>query len=124
MYNTCPVFPLGEGKIQQGFEPLSKRICRKKTVIIEGYQGVFFETIRQELAKYFSETGLNVSWQDIRTSMVSSAKADALIEPFLGGGDPLFGNRCTLKLADFFDYCKKQLDTPKILKPQDVFPLK
>jgi len=29
-----------------------------------------------------------------------------------------------LKLADFFDYCKKQLDTPKILKPQDVFPLK
>lgn len=27
-----------------------------------------------------------------------------------------------LRLSDFFDYCKKQLDNPKILKPQDVSP--
>jgi len=103
MYNIYPVFPLGDGKIHPGFESLAKRICLEKTVILDGYLGVFYNAIRQQMDEYFKDSGVNVSWQDVRPAMLPSAEIDKRIEPFLGGGDPLFGTRCTLRLAELFD---------------------
>ena len=103
MYNTNPVFPIGDGKIHPGFESLAKRVSGEKTVIIDGYQGVFFDTLRKELGQQLENAGIDARWQDAGSAMLPSAKIDKLIEPFLCGDDPLFGTRCTLGLQDLYD---------------------
>ncbi|MCX6280834.1 MAG: class I mannose-6-phosphate isomerase [Bacteroidetes bacterium] len=112
MYNINPVFPLGDGQIHSGFESLARRISREKTVIIDGYQGIFFDAIRKEMERQFENAGIDARWQDAGSAMLPSAGIDKLIEPFLGGDDPLFGTRCTLSLKELFDEEKL-----KILKP-------
>jgi len=103
MYNIFPVFPVGEAQIFRGFDSLAKRLAREKTVIIEGYQGVFFEDIRKQLQRCFETLGIDAGWQDAGSAMFPPSEVFSRIEPFLGGDDPLFGTRCTLKLADLFD---------------------
>jgi len=103
MYNCYPVFPLGDGLIHEGFASLAKHLLSKKTVVIDGYHGVFFEDFRKRMDGYFRDSGLNVSWQDISQAMLPSTETSRLIEPFLGGDDPLFGTRCTLSFSDLFD---------------------
>ncbi|MEI6889778.1 MAG: class I mannose-6-phosphate isomerase [Bacteroidales bacterium] len=106
MYDIYPSFSLGDDKIHHGFESLSKRISHEKIVIIEGYQGVFFEAIRRELTVCLKTSGIKTFWQDVGTAMWPSAEIGHQIEPFLGGDDPLFGTRCTLVLHDLFDPAK------------------
>ena len=106
MYDIHPFFSLGDDKIHSGFESLSKHISHQKIVILEGYQGVFFEAIRRELAACLQTAGIKACWQNVRTAMLPSAEIEHRIEPFLGGDDPLFGTRCTLDLHDLFDSAK------------------
>jgi hypothetical protein len=40
-YNIYPACALGEGKIFNGFDSLAKYIIGQKTVVIDGYAGVF-----------------------------------------------------------------------------------
>ncbi|MCX6284234.1 MAG: hypothetical protein NTW31_08380, partial [Bacteroidetes bacterium] len=103
MYNIDPVFPIGDGKIHPGFESLARRIARENTVIIDGYQGVFFDAARKGLELQFKNAGIDARWQVAGSAMLPSAEIDKLIEPFLGGDDPLFGTRCSLGLQDLFD---------------------
>lgn len=103
MYNPFPVFPLADGLIGSGYESLAKRITGCGTLILDGYQGVFFETIRDGLQKEFEKSGTDTRWQDAGLAMLSPEEIFDKIEPFLGGQDPLFGTRCTLQLRDFFD---------------------
>ncbi len=103
MYECFPVFPLEGGLIHDGFAGLAKHLSLEKTVIIDGYHGVYFEDFRKSLDKCFRASGLNVSWMDAGSAMLPSEEISKLIEPFLGGEDPLFGKRCTLSLSDYFD---------------------
>ena len=102
-YRIYPVHPLGEGKIAFGFESLAAEIQQHKTIIIDGYIGVFFEDFRKHLQHYFDDKGLQVNWLNVSTALKTEDEIDAMITPFLGGSDPLFGMRTTLSLTDFFD---------------------
>ncbi len=102
-YRIYPVHPLGEGKITYGFESLAAEIQQHKTIIIDGYIGVFFEDFRKHLQHYFDDNGINVNWLNVATALKPEKEIDTMIAPFLGGNDPLFGTRTTLSLADFFD---------------------
>lgn len=103
MYDCFPVFPLGDGLIHKGYSSLAKHLCREKTLIIDGYQGVYFEDFRKNLEEYFRDSGLKVTWQEVNQAMLPSREISRLIAPFLGGDDPLFGKRCTLNLSDLYD---------------------
>lgn len=107
-YDIYPTHSLGEGLIHTGFESLADEIAKHPLVILEGYQGVFFDEIKHELQSDFDRKGLRVNWIAISNSLKSAAEIDLLIEPFLGGDDPLFGTRTTLNLSDFFDRQKLQ----------------
>ncbi len=101
-YSLYPSHPVGENKIFIGFEGLAEEIKLDKTIIIDGYIGVFFENIRNELQQYFDKNGLKANWIDISTALKPESEIDNLIAPFLGGNDPVFGSRTTLDLIDFF----------------------
>ena len=44
-----------------------------------------------------------VVFLDVRSALKSEDEILRMMEPFLGGDDPIFGTRCTLKLQDFFE---------------------
>lgn len=107
-YDIYPTHSLGDELIYRGFESLANEIFRYNLVIIDGYQGVFFDEIRENLQPYFDKGGKSVNWINVSTALKSAAEIDFLIEPFLGGNDPLFGNKTSLNLIDFFDKQKLQ----------------
>ncbi len=47
--------------------------------------------------------GAHFSFQNVETALLAPAQIDTLIEPYLGGDDPLFGFRFQGELKDFFD---------------------
>ncbi len=102
-YRIYPTHNLEADKIFSGFESLAAEISKHKTVIIDGYLGVFFEEFRNKLEKKFSELQITVNWLNVSEALKPESEIDDLIAPFLGGNDPLFGTRTTLELADFYD---------------------
>lgn len=102
-YDIYPTHLLDDGKIEKGFDGLAEKLTQHRTVLIDGFIGVFFEDFRENLQKYFDRKKLTVHWIDTTTALKSEAEIDNMIAPFLGGNDPLFGTRTTLKLIDFFN---------------------
>jgi len=102
-YDIYPSFPLGPGKIGLGFESLADAIIAsgRPHVIIDGYIGVLWERFAANLARALEGRGRSVRLQPAGR-MKPPEEIDRLIEPFLGGDDPLFGRRCQLTLDALF----------------------
>lgn len=102
-YDIYPSFIIPDNKIFEGYESLAQEICRHKTVIIDGYEGVCFNYFRNRIDALLISKGYSVEWTDISSFLKHPETILALKKPFLGGDDPLFGTRCTLDLEDFFN---------------------
>lgn len=98
-YDVYPTYPAGSGKIQTGYAALAKIIADQKTVIIDGYGGVFWDNLREQLEAKLPDH----NWIGIHSALKSTDTIDEMITPFLGGDDPIFGTRYTGELSDFFD---------------------
>jgi len=107
-YCLYPTHHIGEGKIYLGFKSLAVELMKSRTVIIEGYQGVFFEIIKRNLNRYLEQNGVFANWIDVSDYLKKKEEIDEMIGPFLGGEDPIFGTRTTLELLDFFQTEKLQ----------------
>jgi len=57
-YNIYPVHSLGTDKIFNGYNSLAQYIVGQKTVVIDGYDGIFWKRIQISLNKYFTAQGL------------------------------------------------------------------
>lgn len=102
-YDIYPYHSLGKNKIFNGYESLVTWIIEQESVLIDGFNGVFFEDIQQALAKEFQNRGLSVKWTHTRTKMKGAAEVQKLVEPFLGEPQSVWGKRCSLNITDFFD---------------------
>ena len=107
-YDIYPTFNVGEGKIGAGFDALAKEIVDFKNVRIDGYAGVFYQHFRDRLDEELQNLGKSVNWQFVEDAFKPEEEIEKIIEPFLGGDDPVFGKRTTLSLADFFAEDKLQ----------------
>jgi mannose-6-phosphate isomerase class I len=108
-YDIYPSFDIGQGKIFRGIESLAEKISGEKIVILDGFSGIFFENLRNDLDSVL-KTVFNISanWVNSLGFVKSEDKINEMILPFLGGDDPLFGTRTHLSLADFFSPEKVQ----------------
>jgi mannose-6-phosphate isomerase class I len=102
-YDIYPGHPVGSGKIEIGYEALACALRGQRRVIIEGYVGVLWQHFRARLDAALAKEGRNTRWQAVGEAMRPEREINALVEPFLGGDDPLFGTRCTKTLQDLFD---------------------
>jgi mannose-6-phosphate isomerase class I len=114
-YDIYPAFPIGSGKIQAGYAALAQRLKGQQRIVIDGYVGVLWEHFREQLDTQLQAIGIHAVWLDVSTAMLPEDELQQLVEPFLGGDDPIFGTRYTGQLRDFFDAEKlRQLQpTPK-----------
>ena len=102
-YDIYPSMKLEDEMIFEGFESLAAVVINHKTVIIDGYIGVFFDHFRENLDRCFSNLGKRTSWRNTSEFLKSPETIQKMIAPFTGGNDPLFGKRTDLVLEDFFD---------------------
>jgi mannose-6-phosphate isomerase class I len=118
IYDIYPAHEIGENKVFAGYNSLAYKFLSQQTVIIDGYTGVFYEDVRQQLDAEFQKLGIQARWINVSSALKEETEIDRMIAPFLGGNDPLFGKRTTLQLADFFDHSALAL-----LKPDPRFSL-
>ena len=99
--------PDGETACVQGWpeiatrlrESIAQRSAKKTVVVIECYTGVDETSLVQEIqARFKSAFVLRAS-----EAMLEPAEIDALVAPFLGGEDPVFGFLSSLTLPQFFN---------------------
>ena len=104
-YDIYPSFPLAQGVISLGFDPLASRIIAsgKTTVIIDGYAGVLWEWFIRLLGEALARRGVRPGLHAAGERLLGETEIASLVGPFLGGEDPLFGRRCPLPLRAFFD---------------------
>jgi len=105
-YDIYPSFQLEDGIISAGFESLAEVILKHRNVTIDGYGGVFFDHFREKLDVIFRKRGINPSWINSIDYLKNPDEINRMIEPYLGGDDPLFGKRTSLVLEDFFNLSK------------------
>ena len=102
-YDIYPGYSIGKGKIALGYGTLAELLADQRQVIIEGYIGVMWDSFRENLEASLSANGVQTNWQSIEQALFPEAEIDALIEPYLGGNDPIFGRRFHGSLSDFYD---------------------
>ena len=102
-YDIYPVHPVGDGKIFQGYDSLVNALAAEKILKLDGYVGIFFEDVREKLTLAFERLGVPVTWINVNAALLPADKIDALVEPYLGGDDPVFGKICPFELIEFFD---------------------
>ncbi len=102
-YDIYPVHDLGAGSVSSDYRELARRIAGCGTVIVDGYVGVRFEDFVSRLNGELAALGVKTLWWSVDSALKSPEEVDKLIEPYLGGDDPIFGFRAKLSLSDFFD---------------------
>ena len=102
-YDIYPAFPVGPGKIGLGFDALAEAIVSsgRSDVVVDGYVGVLWDLFIRRLAAAIERRGKQVRLHPAGT-LKSPEAIDRLVQPYLGGDDPLFGTRCPLTLDSFF----------------------
>ena len=117
-YDLYPTHSVGKNKIFNEFEKLAKEIQQHKSVIIDGYIGVFFEEFKEKLNAELNKLDKNVVWHSVDEALKPESEIDNLTAPFLGGNDPIFGSRTTLGLIDF--YQSEKLQNIKLDEKADI----
>ncbi len=103
-YNIYPSFNIGDGKIYRGIASLAEKIAAEKIVIIDGYVGVFYDILRDEISEFLLKNHkIKADWINAADYLKEEAEINSLIKPYLGGDDPIFGTRTNLSLIDFFN---------------------
>ncbi len=101
-YDIYPSLKIDSGVISSEISELAEVIVNKKLVLIDGFEGVFYKQIAADLEDALNSRNKSLNFIFTTDLMKSSSDIDVMIAPFLGGSDPIFGKRTTLKLSDYF----------------------
>lgn len=101
-YDIYPAFEIPGNRISDDLNQLASLIAGNRFVIIDGYQGVFFEEYRESLDRVLVAMGKNVRWHTSGDYLKGESQILEMCEPYAGGDDPVFGKRTELHLKDFF----------------------
>ena len=105
-YQIYPFRSLEPGSIQSGYDSLAQWIAVQKNVMIDGFVGNDWHTIRQQLSYYLKQKGIRVLWFEASAFLKSEEETESLVAPFLGEKDDVWGRRTTLSMKDFFQIQK------------------
>ncbi|MEJ7558021.1 MAG: class I mannose-6-phosphate isomerase [Pedobacter sp.] len=102
-YDHIPSHALGDGKVFNGYNSLVAWIIEQETVIIDGYVGVFFDTVQQQIDSKLKALGYSVNWQLSADYLKTETELDLLVKPYLGATESVWGTKTDLQLENFFN---------------------
>jgi len=102
-YDIYPTHNIGAGLIFEGYESLVRELANSSHVKIDGYVGVLFEDLKQQLDSAFEKIDIRPKWVNVKDAMFPEEEINDKVGPFLGGDDPVFGKLTCLELIDFFN---------------------
>ncbi len=102
IYDLYPAFEI-EDPIGVNLEELASQIVKGDTLVIDGFEGVFWKNLIDALAASLAARGYSVSSVNVAEALKPEEEIDAMIAPFMGKEDSIFGRMTTLRLIDFFD---------------------
>jgi len=117
-YDLYPSHPLQNGKIEIGYDSLAQEISKEPFVLLDGYAGVDWIEVASSLTKALQAQGKTVNCINIQEYMKPEADIIKLVEPYLGGEDPIFGYKTKLQLKDWFE--ETNLDKVEINEEADI----
>jgi len=82
--------------------------------VIDGYGGVFWDKLQDQLRSALDHNGIIASWIDIRAARLPEEQIKTIVDPFLGGDDPFFDTRFTGRVAGFLDKDKREENWPNL----------
>lgn len=100
-YDKSPSVPAPAGsQVWKSWSPIASKLQGAPTVIaIECYPGVLLDEVRTGLRGKLGEA----FWIEAADAMLNPAEIEKVVEPWLGGDDPVFGRLCPLEITDLFD---------------------
>lgn len=112
-YNIYPSHQLSSGKIHEGYASLARWIADQGTVLIDGYVGLFWDQIAENLISELQKTGRSVKCWTTDDFLKKEADIEKMVAPFLGESDSVWGTKADLDLADFFEVDRLRGLTPQ-----------
>ncbi len=103
VYDIYPAHEVESGAMAAGFEALACQLARHNRVAIDGFVGIDWEDFRKPLDAALKALGVQAEWRSATGAMWPADVINKMVEPFLGGDDPIFGTRFTGAFTDFFD---------------------
>ena len=103
-YDIYPVLPLTGGVMAAGYADLAKDLAQHRLVLLDGFAGILWDEFRTGLSHEFHKLGLEVSWILTSDHFKPEEQINRMVEPFIGGDDPIFGYRSDLELKEWFDF--------------------
>ena len=116
-YNPFPYQSLGEHQIFTGYSSLADWIVAQKTVVIDGYGGVFYGEVYQQIQAELADRGILANWHFTEDYLRSEQEIEELVKPFLSQPADVWGKKAALSLEDFF------VDDLKSILPDPGFEL-
>jgi len=106
-YDRSPFVTVPGHACEVGWEAIAAKlgdaVATPRTVlVVECYPGVNEREILDELCRRLKPALIVRAGE----AMLLAESIDRLVEPFLGGDDPVFGYLCNLRLEQFFDVAK------------------
>lgn len=102
-YKLYPFHSLGSNAISEGYASLANWMAANKTIILEGYGGVYWDLIRDQLSRVFEKNNTAVKWHNINSVLKPECVIEEMVAPFLGTPDAVWGTKTVLDLPDFFE---------------------
>ena len=78
-------------------------IKNNKFILIDGFVGVFFDNIREQIDARLRKLNKKVLWKEMSSVFKDYNQIQNLMTNFVYKDDPLFGKRCTLQLKDLIN---------------------
>ncbi len=102
-YNIYPAQALGNNQIFNGYGLLAQWIIQQKTVVVDGFVGVFWDKVQSKLQEYFVNENLNVNWVKTKDFLKPVLAIEKMVQPFLGIDGSVWGTKTALSLNDFYE---------------------
>ncbi|QCR24974.1 hypothetical protein C1N53_08540 [Pontibacter sp. SGAir0037] len=102
-YDVFPSFRIGEGKIGAGFDSFAGWLKNYNQVVLDGDPGVYWESFMGQLHPVLQNENVPVTLMPVNGALKGEDRVNAMVAPYLGGDDPIFGRVYDGSLADFFD---------------------
>lgn len=108
-YNLYPSFSIPDAQIQSGYQAIASllaeqaRLAGQARATIDGYGGVMWQAFIAGLGAAFEQIGVQAHFVDVSQAYSRQERIAQMLQPYLGGDDPVFGYRFPGQLQDFFD---------------------